>query len=643
MGLISKLFGRDGDNPGDDSLQKSEDRSSVTGFGPVGEQEARAMFEAFKRYFDWKSVYIDKRLIDNNKWFKLQHWELIKGTKDANGAPDPVTGHLFSGIAGFHADMMDNYPEPNLLGREQGDAETAEMLTSIVPHILDKINFQDTWSRMQWQRGKHGTGLYCVVWDAEAENGLGEFKITWLDPLRVYWDPAVENIADSRYLFIITLMDEDVVRQMYPGIELPPMSDRALQVQDYMQSQDANINYVGKCVVVDCYERPIIDGKRVLHLTKLIDTTMLASTRNEPTTADIGLYTHGEYPIIEDILIPDDGCAFGLGLVDLAKVAQSYTDRLNFIEMVNAMTSGIPRYGIRKNGGVNKEELRDLSKQIIEFEGDLADNLREIQSASLPAWIVNLKQEKVEELKEIVANRDFNQGGVTGGVTAFGAIAALQEAGNKRSRDMIKGSYSAYKRLMYMLIEMIGQFYDDERKFRITGKDGNEEYVSFSNAGMKPQLMPPMVPGEYDMTDPETGAVVIDPMTGMAQVDPDKAKYRKPVFDIKVVPQKSNPYSREAQNQMAIQMFTAGMFSPEASPAALICLEMLQFEGKDKVIGQVRQNGDLFQQMQQMMQQMQMQQEQMGQMRGTMDQMAAIIEGTTGRPLDPGARNGGMA
>ena len=42
-------------------------------------------------------------------------------------------------------------------------------------------------------------------------------------------------------------------------------------------------------------------------------------------------------------------------------------------------------------------------------------------------------------IEEVSGNRDFTQGGTAGGVTAASAIAALQEAGSKLSRDMLKG------------------------------------------------------------------------------------------------------------------------------------------------------------------------------------------------------------
>lgn len=94
--------------------------------------------------------------------------------------------------------------------------------------------------------------------------------------------------------------------------------------------------------------------------------------------------------------------------------------------------------------------------------GNLGENdIREIQTSQLDSSVVNILQLKIEELKETSGNRDFSQGGTSSGVTAASAIAALQEAGSKLSRDMIKSSYRSFTRVCNLCIELIRQFYDE--------------------------------------------------------------------------------------------------------------------------------------------------------------------------------------
>ena len=123
-----------------------------------------------------------------------------------------------------------------------------------------------------------------------------------------------------------------------------------------------------------------------------------------------------------------------------------------------------------------------------------------------------------------------------------------------------------------MLIELIRQFYDMPRQFRIMGEQGQMQFTSMDNSMMQPQ---PMMVGDQLMG------------------------YRLPVYDIKVKVQKRNAYTRTAQNELALQLYGAGFFAPQQATPALQCLEMMDFEGKDELMQKISQNGTLFQMLQQ--------------------------------------------
>jgi hypothetical protein len=225
---------------------------------------------------------------------------------------------------------------------------------------------------------------------------------------------------------------------------------------------------------------------------------------------------------------------------------------------------------------------------------------------------------KISELKEISGANDFSRGEAGGGITAMGAILALQEAGNKISRDIIADSYNVYTHIVYMCIELIRQFYDEPRMFRIIGEEGNAEYIQYTNEGIKDQPLEPSYETEGMMFNPESGQMEQDPNY--------QPKYRTPIFDIKIKPEKASPFSREAQNEMAKELFNIGFFNPQRAVEAKLALEMMSFEGKDKIYKQVAQNGNLMIQIQQM-------QQQMAQSQQIMQGMNEVIKKTTGRDM----------
>jgi hypothetical protein len=192
---------------------------------------------------------------------------------------------------------------------------------------------------------------------------------------------------------------------------------------------------------------------------------------------------------------------------------------------------------------------------------------------------------KIYELKETSGNRDVSQGSTSGGVTAAAAIAALQEAGNKLSRDMISSSYRAYTRICYLALELMRQFYDDTRSFRITGETGKYEFIDFNNQMMRGEPIPPAYEGQ--------------------ELEPDYVElFQKPVFDVIVKPQKRSPYSKMAQNELGKELYQLGVFNPQLAEQAMTLLEMMDFEGKEAVKEKVQQGQTLMNMVNQMAQEL---------------------------------------
>lgn len=547
--------------------------------------------DILKKYKTGKAN-LENRIVENEKWYKMRHWELIR-KKEKNEDPEPASAWLFNSLANKHADAMDNYPEPNILPREEMDEEEAQSLTDIIPLVMEKNEFEQTYNDAWWDKLKSGTSAYGIFWNTDLENGLGDIDITNLDLLNLFWEPGKKDLQKSRNFFIVDLQDDDILESEYPWLK-GKLHNKVIDVKQYVF--DDTVDTTNKSVVVDWYYKKKYGGKWCLHLTKFVGEYKLWSSEDDPEYENTGIYEHGMYPIFFDVLFPEKGMPVGFGYVDVMKNPQMYTDKLDQIISRNALQSGKKRWFIKDNSNVNEQEYADWSKDFVHVAGSLDEaNIREIQISPLDAFIVNHRIEKINELKETSGNRDFNQGGAGGGVTAAAAIAALQEAGNKLARDMIKTSYRTYTKINYMCIELIRQFYNEERKFRIEGNDGKPNYLSYSNQNLKLQQLPPAFTGE-GMVDDGTGQMIQDTEY--------QAKFRKPVFDIKIKPQKANPFSRMAQNELAKELYGAGFFDPMRADQSLIALELMDFEGKEKIIQKVAEGQTLMNQLQQMQQNM---------------------------------------
>ena len=577
----------------------------------IGREQVQAAQQTLQKYKEGKHN-LEQRIVENEQWFKLRHWECMR--KEKTNQVEPSSGWLFNAIANKHADAMDNYPSPNVLPREEGDKAEAEMLSSIIPVILEQNDFEETYDNVWDYKLKAGTGIYGVFWDKEKLNGLGDITIRKVDIINLFWESGITDIQRSRNLFHVELMDNDLLLGAYPQLE-GKLGNSTLDISKYIYDDAVDTN--NKSAVVDWYYKKRQGSKTVLHYCKYVNDVVLFATDNEPEFAERGLYDHGQYPFVFDPLFSVEGTPCGFGYIDVGKSAQEYIDRGNQAIMQNMLANAKPRHFIRNDGEVNEEEYADLSKDFIHVNGNLGqDSILPVQGKPLNDIYVQVLNNKIDELKEVTGNRDISTGGTSSGVTAASAIAAMQEAGSKLSRDNCKASYRAFRKVCMMVIELIRQFYDVPRCFRIMGENGAARYVEYSNAGITPQFQG--IEMSVDMG------------------------YRTPLFDIEITAQKQSPYSKMSQNELALQFYQAGFFNPQMADQALACLDMMDFDRKQFIMQKISQNGGMYQQMLMMQQQMLMMAQALDQVKGTnmADQIAAGITGGVA-PAAMGGQPGG--
>ncbi len=544
----------------------------------IGENEIAGAIETLQRYKNGKAN-LENRIVENELWWRLRHWETVRkgllNREKPGAAPEPTSAWLFNAIINKHADAMDNYPEPVVLPREQSDEQSAKTLSEVLPVVLENNDFEQTYSDNWTEKLKHGTAAYGVFWNADKENGLGDVDVRAIDLLKLFWEPGIDDIQQSRNLFIVDLVPVDSLKAQYPELR-EKLGGSSLEVKQYVY--DENIDVSDKSVVVDWYYKVRgEDGRTRLHFAKFVGDTLLYASENDPEYAGRGFYDHGLYPVVLDALFPVKGMPTGFGYVDICKDPQLYIDKLSANILENAIANTKPRYFVGAGSKVNKDQFLDWNEATVEVQGVIDEtHIKEITARPLDSIYVTVLQQKIEEMKDTAANRDVNSGGTGGGVTAASAIAALQEAGNKVSRDMISASYRAYVKVSRLCLELIRQFYTEERSFRITAPNGGNEFVSLSNAGLIDQ------------------PVGMDSSGGVL--------YRRPVFDLKIYAQKKNPFSRMEQNETAKELYKLGFFNPDRAQEALICLDMMEFEGAEKIRKQVREGQTLLKAVQQLMQ-----------------------------------------
>lgn len=577
-GQLAESVTENANEDGTQAVETTDGRVPNDDGKKIGTKEIHEAQEILNRYKQGKAN-LEKRIISNEQWWKMRHWGELSDSASAVESdplrPRPVSAWLFNSIANKHADAMDNFPEPTVLPRELSDEQTAQTLSDVLPVVLEHNNYEQTYSDGWWQKLKGGSMCQAVLWNSRKDNGIGDIDICNIDLLNLYWESGVSDIQKSPNLFYLSLEDTEALKQRYPEFANKSGGD-AIAVSKY--KYDDNVDTSEKSTVVDWYYKVWDGTKCKLHYCKFCGDTVLYASENDPEYADRGFYDHGEYPFVIDTMFRVEGSPCGFGYIDIMKDCQMYIDKLNQVVLEHTVKMTNKRYFIKANGSINEDEFADQRKRFVHVAGNLTDeDIREIKVEPLDNAVMNVLQLKIDELKETSGNRDFSQGGTTSGITAASAIAALQEAGSKLSRDMLKSTYYAYTKMCYLVIELMRQFYDTQRYFRITGKDGSQQFVQFDNSGLVPQ--------------------------SAGSIDGFDLGEREPIFDITCKASRRSPFSKASQNEFAKELFGLGFFNPQLSDQVLACLDMMDFDGKQEVVQRVQQNGTMYQQIMQLQQQ----------------------------------------
>ena len=508
---------------------------------------------------------LESKIIANEQWWQMRHWNYIKEHADFK----PKSAWLFNCIANKHADIMDSYPSANILPRELGDIEESRRLSSIIPAVLEQNGFKRTYDSASWYKLLQGSSVYAVVWDGQKMNGLGDISINKIDLLNVFWEPGIDNIQQSPNFFVVNLVNNEMLESEYPSLRGTLGSGNTGLVATYVY--DETIDTTNMSYLVDWYYRKRnSSGRYVVHYCKFCGEKILYDTEMDEEYRERGIYDHGRYPFVFDSCYPKAGSPVGFGYVDICKDTQRQIDVIDQAVVKNAIVNATPRYFISESAGlVSDSEFTDLTTPLVHVKSNAtSDVVVPIRSTQLSSTFRETVDLKINEMKETTGNRDVSTGGTASGVTAASAIAALQEAGSKLSRDLIRSGYMAYEEIIYFCIELIRQFYDLPRQFRIMGQKGQVEYITYKNSALVPQQQSDVsgVPGGY----------------------------RIPQFDIEIVAQKASPYTKLSQNEMALQFFQLGFFNPELADQAIACLEMMDFERKDTIMENIAKNQTLF-------------------------------------------------
>lgn len=456
------------------------------------------------------------------------------------------------------ADQMDNMPEALMLPERAGLEDVAEDLTDVVRYVLAQNDFEALHRRRVEDCFATGTAVTQVAWDGDMDGGRGNIAlIRW--PIEAFlWDPASENLQDSRAVFKVSWHPMSWFQQHYPDRVAEISSDESeysglgmAGAQEQIRPADED-----RAMLIEYWYR-LYDARQrryTINVAYLAGGALLSNTLN--------VYRHGLYPFVLDVYTPIEGLPVGDGLVQELAPMMRYVNRYaSYIDM-NLRMASKGRLLIDRNAGIDKEALMDWENDVV--EGDRIDPsaLQWLQTQPFTGMATRQMMQLQADIKQDSGQNQFARGETVGGVTAASAISALQEAGGKITRLRTQGLNQGFRELVTQVMWLISQFYDRRRVFFITGRQGEKRREI--NAS----------PERLFGKDSSAGFFPAPPYTVQVQV------------------QRRNPLRQQAQNELVLQAYEMSAQAGQYFPLSTL-FELLQVEGKERILPVLRQNESL--------------------------------------------------
>ena len=436
---------------------------------------------------------------------------------------------------------------------------SAEEMTDVVSFVLYQSGWEGKYQRLMEDAVVTGTGVAEVFWDGDADDGKGMASVLCWHPEDFYPDPQYENIQDGRACFKVTHTTVDWVEAHYPHARGYVGEDRSLPWQEGL-GEDAPQDDARTTLIEFWYKRYDAESRCTrVHMAQMAGGALLYSTElgfggaDKAAYAD-GVYAHGQYPFTLYKFRHVWRRPFGTGLIHDYRETQGAIDRYTKYIDDNARQSSIQRHFIRRGSGINAEDVADMRKTIIEWEGsDIREVLQTVQAQPLSGQVYEMMTYLADSMKQDCGQNQFTRGEAGLGVTAASAIEALQNAGNKITRWHTEIFKDAFREMVEQIIWVLSEYLEPGRTLRIVG--------GWDSTGrMRDRLVTLIAPGA------------------------EGAGLMRPAYAVRVQVQKNNPLQIQADNEFLQQVVEVCAKAGQPMPPETVVRLMEGYRTKNSVL-----------------------------------------------------------
>jgi len=389
----------------------------------------------------------------------------------------PAMSTLNSCVDNVVADQIDNMPEAQLIPEREETMQSAQDMTDVLGFVLHQTQWGEKYQRLIEDAVVTGTGVAQVFWDGDAEDGAGMAAVLAWHPEDFYPDPLYEDIQDGRACFKTTHTTVGYIEERYPHVRGFITGD-TYAYMDSPETREAPGGDARVTLIEFWYKRYDAQARRtVVHMAQMAGGALLCSTETGYGLSggeyEGGVYAHGEYPFVLFRYRDVWRRPFGTGLIHDYRETQNAIDRYCKYIDDNARESSVQRHFIRRGSGVNADDVADMRRTVIEWDGsDIREVLQTVQTQPLNSQVYQMMQYMADAMKQDCGQNQFARGEGGLNVTAGTAINALQQAGSKIARWHTERFKSAFARMVMQILWVLHEYMEPGRTLRIVGENG---------------------------------------------------------------------------------------------------------------------------------------------------------------------------
>lgn len=561
---------------GDIRIPGDEQRVRDQPLDERGKELVRRAYELFE--------FFREKLHDEHEEMQ-QAREMRQLTQNVRSRTSPPSMTLNSCVDNVIADQIDNMPEAILVPEREETEQSAEEMTDIIGFVLYQAGWPGKYQKVMEDAVVTGTGVVQAFWDEDMMDGDGMVNIIAWHPEDFYPDPMYEHVQDGRGCFKTTLTTVAWVEEHYPDAK------GYVHPDDIRPDDEASVMHEvpdgdQKVTLLEFWYKRYDAEKRKnrVHMAQFAGRALLYSTELgigcEEDDYKEGIYAHGQYPFhmfkYRDVFRKP----FGTGLIHDYRDTQLTIDRYQKYIDDNARESSIQRHFIRRGSGVNTEDVADMTKTVIEWDGtNIKEVLQTVQASPLNGQVYQMMTFMVDAMKQDSGQNQFNRGEGGGGITAASAISQLVAQGGKITRWHVEQFKDTFREMIEQVLWVLADYIDSDRIIKIVG--GWD-----SGMGMKDRLITLHAPSK------------------------DGDRLPKPAYSVRVQVQKHNPVWSERFNELLMRAAEISSQGGKPIPADILIGAVQGFPDKGRIVRLIRETGTMYDQIAQMEQQMaQMQQQ----------------------------------